>query len=366
MKARVCRPRELGAAELERWRSAQLDAPSLRHPFVSPEFAQAVDSVSPRARVAVVEDGGEALGFFAYDQHAMGAARPLAARLTYRQAFVHEPGLAWSWAELARAARLSVIEFSGLTGEQARGLGADDLVPSPIIDTSGGWDHYLAEARRRRRIKNTMYLARKLEREVAPLELRRTSMHSPEFTHLIAWKSQQYRRSGWPDPFARRWVRDLLDLLADGPPGLLQPVFSTLHAGDELVAADLSLVFAGVWAGWFSAYNHAFSSYSPGAVCMLRTIEQACSDGIAYIDLAHGDETYKRSFKNAYLEVGTGRVEIPSPRAIAYRAACAPGRATRSYILSRPRVRSFVRSSLRRVGNARIAATGMFFGGGLP
>jgi cephalosporin-C deacetylase-like acetyl esterase len=29
-------------------------------------------------------------------------------------------------------------------------------------------------------------------------------------------------------------------------------------------------------------------------------------------------------------------------------------------------VRSFVRSSLRRVGNARIAATGMFFGGGLP
>ncbi|HEY7136744.1 MAG TPA: GNAT family N-acetyltransferase [Acidimicrobiia bacterium] len=365
MEATVCRPPELGTAELERWRSLQLAAPSLRHPFLSGEFAQAVGSVSRRARVAVVEDGADAVGFFAFDQHAMGAARPLAARLTYRQAFVHEPGLVWSWAEIARAARLPIIEFSGLTGEQARDLAADELVPSPIIDTSGGWDGYLADARRRRRIKNTMYLARKLEREVAPLELRHTPMHSSEFSHLVAWKSQQYRRSGWPDPFARRWVRDLLDLLAGGPRGLLEPVLSTLHAGDELVAADLSLVFDGVWAGWFSAYNPAFSSYSPGAICMLRTIEQACTDGIAYIDLAHGDETYKRSFKNAFLEVGTGRVESTSPRAIAYRAACAPGRATRSYILSRPRVRSFVRSSLRRVGSARIAATGVFFGGGL-
>jgi CelD/BcsL family acetyltransferase involved in cellulose biosynthesis len=86
---------------------------------------------------------------------------------------------------------------------------------------------------------------------------------------------------------------------------------------------------------------------------MLRTIERACNDGISYIDLARGDEIYKRSFKNDYLQVGTGFVHGRSASALLYRAGRAPAKATRSYILNRPRVRAFVRSSLRGIGTVR-------------
>jgi CelD/BcsL family acetyltransferase involved in cellulose biosynthesis len=108
-----------------------------------------------------------------------------------------------------------------------------------------------------------------------------------------------------------------------------------------------------VYAGWFAAYNIDFSSFSPGQIRMLRSIEYACDDGIEYIDLARGDEVYKRSFKNEYLQVGSGVVHGKSASALLYKTGRAPAKATKEYILNRPRVRSFVRSSLRRVGTVR-------------
>jgi CelD/BcsL family acetyltransferase involved in cellulose biosynthesis len=209
MKVTVCRPLELGDAELDRWRQFQGGAPALRHPFLSGEFAHALSEVSERTRVAVVEDGAKIVGFLAYDRGALGVAKPLGVRLAYRQGFVHEDGLSWSWPELLRSIGLRVVEFSDLIGEQAAGQDELDVVESPIIDTSSGWDGYLEEARRRRRIKNTLYLARRLERELGPVEFTWGPIRTREFDQLIAWKSEQYRRSGWPDPFSRRWVREL-------------------------------------------------------------------------------------------------------------------------------------------------------------
>ncbi len=148
-------------------------------------------------------------------------------------------------------------------------------------------------------------------------------------------------------------MRDLFELLVDARTGELQPVFTSLRAADRLLAVDLSLLYHDVYAGWFSAYNHDFSTYSPGAVRMLRTIETACGEGVRYIDLARGDERYKRSFKNGYVQVGAGLLHDRSARALAYRAARAPSRAGRAYILERPKVRAFVRSSLRQVGAVR-------------
>jgi CelD/BcsL family acetyltransferase involved in cellulose biosynthesis len=83
-------------------------------------------------------------------------------------------------------------------------------------------------------------------------------------------------------------------------------------------------------------------------------VEQACNGDIDYVDLARGDETYKRSFKNEYLEVAEGSVRQPSLRATVDRAVRTPARAARAYILERPRVRNFVRNSLRRFGEIRV------------
>jgi CelD/BcsL family acetyltransferase involved in cellulose biosynthesis len=353
VKVRVCRPLELGTGELARWRQFQYESPGLRHPFLSPEFARALDTHNDRARVAVVEDGGRSVGFFPFDHAALGVAKPLGGRLGYRQGFVHEANVEWSWAELLRASGRHVVEFTDLSEDQAARQNGLEIVESPIVDTSCGWDKYLEAARPRRRIKNTMYLERKLGRDHGPVEFTWGPTDAAAFTRLIEWKSEQYRRSGWRDPFSHRWVRTMLDELAHATDSELRPVFSALHAGGDLLAVDLSLEYQGVYAGWISAYNTAFSNYSPGAIRMLRTVEHGCADGFAYIDLARGDEVYKRSFKNAFLHVGSGVVHEGSASAFLYRAARAPGHATRTYILERPRVRAFVRSSLRQIGTVR-------------
>jgi CelD/BcsL family acetyltransferase involved in cellulose biosynthesis len=353
IRATICRPRDLGDAELTQWRAMQRETPRLRHPFLSGEFAQAVDAVSERARVAVLEDGSEVAGFFAFEHSALHVARPLAGRVAYRQGLVHAPGSSLSWGDVLRTTGLRGVEFTDLAEPLPRN---DALVASrsPIVDTSKGWDAYLEAVRKRRRIKNTMYLARRLEREAGAVEFNWGTLDAAELRQLIDWKSAQYRRSGWPNPFARRWVRELVDQLS-APRGNLKPLFSSLRADGKLLAVDLSLVFDDVYAGWFSAYNPDASFYSPGAIRMLRTVEHACNDGYAYIDLARGDETYKRSFKNAYLDVSTGFVHSQSVIALGYRSIRAPARAARTYVLERPRVRSFVRSSLRRFGAAREA-----------
>jgi CelD/BcsL family acetyltransferase involved in cellulose biosynthesis len=354
IRATICRPRELGDAELAQWHDMQRRTPALCHPFLSAEFAQSVDAVSDRARVAVLEDGSHLAGFFAYEHRAPRVARPLAGRVAYRQALIHAPDAFLPWPEVLRATGLRVAEFTDLTAAQLPRGDAIAVSQSPIVDTSGGWDAYRDAARKRRRLKNTMYLARRLEREAGSVEFNWGVLDAAELRQLIDWKSAQYRRSGWPNPFARRWVRELVDIVS-APRGNLKPLFSSLRAGGKLVAVDLSLVFEDVYAGWFSAYNPEYSFYSPGAIRMLRTVEYACNDGYSYIDLARGDETYKRSFKNAFIDVGTGFVHAPSFIALGYRSVRAPTRAARAYVLDRPRVRSFVRSSLRRFGAAREA-----------
>jgi CelD/BcsL family acetyltransferase involved in cellulose biosynthesis len=215
------------------------------------------------------------------------------------------------------------------------------------------WQEYLDRVHAHRRIKNTLSLERRLVRDVGPVEFRWGPRPGHELDQLIAWKSRQYRRSGWPDPFARRWVRELLDVIVDRGDGPLKPSVSTLQAGDELLAADFSLVYENVYAGWFATYNPDFATYSPGTIRMLHTIEQACTEGIVYIDLARGDEPYKRSFMTGSIDVATGVVHDRSPQALLYRAGRAPIVTAEHFVLRRPRVRGFVRAALRRFGRFR-------------
>jgi CelD/BcsL family acetyltransferase involved in cellulose biosynthesis len=353
MKVEVCRPRELGVAETRRWTELQSEVESFRHPFLSAEFALALGSASDRTRVAVVSDGPTIVGFFPYDSVGLGVAKPPAGTLAYRQGFIHQRGLDWSWARLLEGCGLHSIDFTDLVLPQAIGDGRLDLLPSPVIDTARGWDEYLQRTNRHKHIKTIRYKDRKLGRDLDDVTFGWSEKDPRAVATMMTWKSRQYRRSGWRDPFARPWVRDFIDILTVSASGELRPVITTLRAGDQLLAVDLSLSYDHVIAGWFSAYDPEFGAYSPGAIRMLRSIEHACEIGTTYIDMARGDEGFKNALKTDDAFVGYGSVHRRSALAAVHRAAKTPSAAVRSYVLEHPRLRSTVRESLRKLGGVR-------------
>ncbi|HEX4493746.1 MAG TPA: GNAT family N-acetyltransferase [Acidimicrobiia bacterium] len=353
MKVEVVRPRELGVAETRRWTELQSDVESFRHPFLSAEFTLALGTVSERTRVAVVSDGPTIVGFFPYDGSVLGVGKPPAGILAYRQGFVHQRGLDWSWAELMQRCGLHSIEFTDLVLPQAVGDPRLDLLASPVIDTARGWDDYVRRTKGHKHIKTIRYKDRKLCRDLPDVEFTWTDKDAPAVNTMMMWKSRQYRRSGWRDVFARRWVRDLLDILTVEPGGDLHPIVTTLRSGDRLLAVDLSLMYDHVIAGWFAAYDHEFGAYSPGAIRLYRSIEHASAIGTDYIDMARGDESFKDAMKTGDAFVGNGSVHRRSALAALHRAAKTPRTALRSYVLEHPRVRNTVRESLRVLGSAR-------------
>lgn len=355
MRATLIRPRELGPRECERWLEFQAVDPQLQSPFLAPAFACAVDSVSDGARVAVFEDATAIVGFLPFQVTSRGVAAPIGRKLNTRQGFVHQPGLEWSWTELLAATGLHVLELQDVVG--AQGAGFDSLVAasSPTIHTAGGWGNYLACIRAHKSVKTILYKERKLQRDLGGDVVFDSgpAVECADLDRLAEWKSRQYRRSGWPDLFAQPDTVALLRLLAEQHGHGMRAVGSSLRIRGEVVATDLSLSTDTVFAGWFAAHNPDFAGYSPGAIRTLRTIEAAFGRGVRTIDLSRGDEQYKCALTNGSCDVATGFVFRRSVQSRVYQASRWPRTALTSYVLAHPGVRSVVRQSLRRIGEAR-------------
>src|SRR5207249_5712051 len=89
---RVGRPAELGETEVDVWRAFQRGDDALASPFLAPEFAFAVGAARDDSRVAVVEDGGEPVAFFAFSTGADGVGAPIGPTICDAQALVASAG----------------------------------------------------------------------------------------------------------------------------------------------------------------------------------------------------------------------------------------------------------------------------------
>ena len=272
MRASVCRPGELGDAELRHWSCFQGASAELQNPFLAAAFARAVGEVSDRARVAVIEDAGDVVGFLPYELAAGRVAVPIGRMTNNRQAFVHHPDLVWNWADLLRAIRLDVIEFGDLVAGQCGEWRSLEIGDAPVIDTDGRWDAYFDTMRRHKRVRTTLYKERRLRREVGEITVESGGGACADLAALVDWKARQYRRAGWPNLLAKPWVPALLELLADTTTDDLRAAGSSLRVDGRVVATDLSLVSSSVFAGWFGAYDPGYARFSPGGVHTLHVL----------------------------------------------------------------------------------------------
>jgi CelD/BcsL family acetyltransferase involved in cellulose biosynthesis len=356
VKVSVVRPQELGASELAAWRAMQRSSPKLVNAFLSPGFTLAAGRVRPSARVAVLEEGQDVVGFFPFEQGRFRVGRPIAAGVCDAQAVIHAPGLEWNAQDLLKGCDLDVWEFDHLIGGQIASVGPNvSCRNSPIIDVSQGYDSYIAERQRssKKIFKSTLYKQRKLERDLGGTRFEFDAQDPEALSVLMRWKSAQYRRTGRRDRFAIDWIERLVrDLFETRSPGCVGTL-SVMYAAERVVVAHFGLRSDSALSCWFPAYDVGLARYSPGLSLHLKMAEAAATAGFRYLDLGKGDEAYKESLKTGDVPIGEGWIDRPSAVALARRVQRTPRRAAFKLISSHPALRHAARKVLRQAGSLR-------------
>jgi CelD/BcsL family acetyltransferase involved in cellulose biosynthesis len=326
---------ELGPADLARWSALQQARAVYRSPFYAPAFALAVARVR-EVRVAIIQDGGAVTGFFPFELGRGRAGRPAGAGFSDYQGVVHGERAELEPLALIRACGVAGWSFDHVPAELSafapyvHGCGA-----SPCVDLRAGFDAYLAARNSRSSFRDRGRRARRLEREAGPLRFVAATDAPEVLDLLVAWKREQYAKTGVRDVLADARARALLREVHAS-----QGVLSVLYAGDEIAAVHLGLRCGSVLHSWFPAYNAELHRHSPGLLLMLELAQAAPGLGITEIDLGKGDARYKQALATGSVELWEGRV---GRHALAGRVRSSARRMVRSAGVHRA-----VRRALRR------------------
>jgi CelD/BcsL family acetyltransferase involved in cellulose biosynthesis len=349
----IVRPRELGPDEIAAWHSMQHKTESLASPFMCPEWAVAIDKFRQDARVAVLMERSEIVGFFPFERRRFGVGVPIGAGLNDWQGLIHVPGLEWDPVELLRACKVSVWQFDHVvTGQQPFEHYAVTMAPSPVIDLTDGFEAYREklQAKSARFLKKLNRHMSILERDVGKLRFVMDSRDPAGLRTLIAWKSDQCRRNNWIDLFDRTWIIDLLDYLFSSHNDWFGGLLSLLYAGQTVVSAHFGLRAGRVLAAWFTAYDTRFSRQSPGMIQFVRMAEEAATVDVNLINLGKGSDRYKQILKSHDLFVAEGMVARGALLGTAHRARSKAVRWAGPQIRQHPLLFRAAEQVLRRYG----------------
>ncbi|WP_371669756.1 GNAT family N-acetyltransferase [Streptomyces sp. NBC_00289] len=355
-RIRVLRPEELGAGEREQWRELRAKSGQPRNPFMEPEFADAVGRVRPRARVAVVYEGSEAVGFLPHERGPLGQGRALALGVSDCQGAVLPAGFALDAGELLRACSLSSLAFDNLEAEQQLFVPyAAAEYATFVIDVEKGYAAYetVLRAQSPKFLKTTLAKERRLGRQVGELRFVFDERDPAALRTLMEWKSAQYRRTGRRDRFAQDWITRLVHTLDATRERECAGTLSALYAGDRPVAAHFGLRSSTVLACWFPSYDQEFAKFSPGLVLHLRMAEAAAAAGVGLLDLGRGAAEYKNSLKTGELPVYEGAATRPGVGAALNWLSVEPSRRAHHFVRNRPRLAAVAARTLKGVARLR-------------
>ncbi|MFC7303948.1 GNAT family N-acetyltransferase [Streptomyces monticola] len=342
------------------WHRAMDESPDYANPFLAPEFTAGIGRHRAGAKVAVLREHAEPVGFFPYERNSLGIGRAMGLGLSDLQALVHRPGVTWDAQELLRACGLSVFEFDHLVEDQRPfGHYVTGTFASPAIDLKPeseelGYAQWLRGAYPGL-AKTTLKKERRPERDTGELRFVFDERDPRVLRTLMRWKSAQYRRTGRMDRFARAWIVALVEHLFQVREEHFTGVLSVLYAGEQPVAAHFGPRSRTVFACWFTAYDPAYRYYSPGLLMHLR-MAAAGRDGVALMDLGRGEKQYKDWLKTRELRVGEGFAARPHPVALAHRMWRRPVRGLRNTVLAHPALRQPADRLLKAAGTLRSAS----------
>ncbi len=301
-----CPAAALPEAEADAWRAFQGQQPAFANPLMGPDFARAVGRVRDDAEVVTYRRGDEVVGFLGLHRRPGGFARPLGAPFADYHALVtgRAPGIngreALALADVRAFRHIGLIDPYGLFDRIAVGPTAF------AIELPEGPDAYMEALRASnpKRFKNYRRLLNRLA-DIGPLELR-ASRDRADFDQLLAWKSEQFRRTGLQDVLRPAWVRGLMSSLFETDTPRFGGLMLTLHAGDTLTGGHFGVIANGIYHPWIASTNPALIAASPGNAFLDQVIRAMPDLGIQTYDLGPGHDHYKQPFSSTLKSVGVG------------------------------------------------------------
>lgn len=297
----------LSPSEISQWECLLRANADNRWAFLSPAYAQCVDRTISPVDVVMCWTGNNLIGVMALQRTSqwlgrLGIWEPAGGSMTDYFGLVSRPDVRIDWTSLLEGAGLPCLYFTHLCQQQSSiGLAGDS--PRKGLRTrvhpDGGAAHWAwLKVQDKKLVNDTDRRERKLETEHGALRFAVASTDpKTDLAELIELKNAQYARTGHQRGplFAPRNVALLQRLLLVQCDDCM-PRLSTLHVGEQLVAAHFGLQCGPVLHYWFPVYAPAFAAYSPGRILFKHILLSSQTLGIECIDRGEGDTPAKRDF----------------------------------------------------------------------
>ena len=297
LKVDLIRADELGDGERAVWRSFVAADKAYDSPFFWPDFTEIAGQVVPDARVAVFHRDGQIVGFFPYQMRGR-AAQPLAAPMNDYHGLILAPGQQRPLlAAIPGFLRAETLKVNGWVPADYGGPNTQVLMAS----LPDGWDAYFAERMQSHTkfFKDKERARRSLARDRGGEVWTEVDVRDPaRLDELIAWKRDQYQRTGRHDVFACGWTVDVLKaLMAEDRPDF-GAALAILWAGDRPAALEFSLYGGSRYHFWFPSYAADAARCSPGILLSQDTMRLKAPEGFSVFDFGFAGEFYKKYFCN--------------------------------------------------------------------
>ena len=302
------------------WDQMRVANPALSSPYFRSEFTRIAAGVTPGARVAVLHQGSDVVGFFPHQTRG-GAIQPLAAPMNDYHGIISHRDAAPTLSHGASLLDGNRLNVSGWVGPSGAGQ-VRQAVMAVLPDE--GFEPWYAERRaaQGKYFKDKERARRSLETELGPVRVE-LGLRDPDLlARIVNLKRDQYRRSGLHDVFACGWTVRLLEALMQAE-GDFGASIAGLWAGDNLCALEYSLHADSHYHFWFPTYVPGLSRCSPGVLLSLETMRQGSEQGYRVFDFGFGGEHYKKYFCNASQNLREAVIQKPGLEATLAGAAAA-------------------------------------------
>jgi len=323
IETKIRRVNELTTAETAAWARFTDKNPVLYSPYFKIGYVQILSSLCKDVRVLVIYRDGVILAFLPFQakRHVggkIGFARPAGTPMTDYHGFICAVDTRFDALEVLKQAGFGAYHFSALVDNcDLLSSHTHSSVPCTVMDISQGAQHWRDAQNKsyRRHLKNYRRQVRKTD-EYGARRFEYDVKDQKVFDQLMAWKKEQFIRSGKYDVLSADWTKSLLQILWQRGPD--QPFRADLHAfyiGDELAAVDLGLTDGITFHSWIIAYNSKFHKVAPGIQLLEGLIDASEQLGYKRIDLGEGVDGYKHYYASEEMMVSSGFIAARGPSA---------------------------------------------------